>query len=163
MEANGSVYEKNVLRENAVFRKKNGALERTRTFTPFGHNHLKVACLPIPPRAHRGPGNMAETPPAWQGVSASVLLSRHEGTPESGDTGGERLSAPVVIQPLKNTWHPSWPVWRLSHFELLKPDNGDRICIVIVSSAEYRVSIIWHGNYLGRFSIESKKVLRLYW
>ena len=51
MEANGSVYEKNVLRENAVFRKKNGALERTRTFTPFGHNHLKVACLPIPPLA----------------------------------------------------------------------------------------------------------------
>ena len=52
MEANGSVYEKRGLRENAVFRKKNGALERTRTFTPFGHNHLKVACLPIPPRAH---------------------------------------------------------------------------------------------------------------
>ncbi len=34
MEANGSVHEKNVLRENAVFWKKNGALERTRTFTP---------------------------------------------------------------------------------------------------------------------------------
>ena len=52
MEANGSVYEKRVLRENAVFRKKNGALERTRTFTPFGHNHLKVESLPVTPRVY---------------------------------------------------------------------------------------------------------------
>ena len=31
---------------------KTGAVERTRTFTPFGRYHLKVVRLPIPPRPH---------------------------------------------------------------------------------------------------------------
>src|ERR1019366_10644426 len=34
---------------------KKGARERTRTFTPCGHYHLKVARLPISPPARAGP------------------------------------------------------------------------------------------------------------
>ncbi len=30
----------------------NGADGETRTLTTISHNHLKVACLPIPPRRH---------------------------------------------------------------------------------------------------------------
>ena len=30
-----------------------GTEKGTRTPTPYGHNHLKVACLPIPPPRHR--------------------------------------------------------------------------------------------------------------
>jgi hypothetical protein len=41
-----------------------GARERTRTFTPCEHYHLKVACLPISPPAHENGGQILPQTPS---------------------------------------------------------------------------------------------------